>query len=129
MQCENQVIIEIDQDSTIVSKKADAVLMVVNESGKEMTGSMKYWLDISQVIEMMAMCKSITSETLLDFETESAHIYVISETGIKQLLPKVLQLCKQSDVQSINVPALPDIETEVWGIDCDDEIVIRICGK
>lgn len=123
------MIIEIDEHSTIVGTKADAVLMVVDESGKETTGSMKYWLDISQVIEMMAICKNITNETLLDFETESAHIYVISEKGIKELLPRVLELCKQGDVQSINVPAIPEIETEVWGLDCDDEIVVRICGK
>ena len=48
------MIIEIEKNATILDRKADAILMVVDSAGKDVTGLLKNWLDISQVIEMMA---------------------------------------------------------------------------
>jgi hypothetical protein len=123
------MIIELDNKSTITGVKADAVLMVVDNRGHEKTGHMKYWLDIAQVVEMMGLCGQLSEESLYDFETETAHIYVVTESGAVSMLPKVLDLCTRADVKSINVPSVASLDTEIWGIESDSDVLVRICGK
>lgn len=123
------MIIEIEKKASVIDKKADALLLVVDRNGRDMNGMLKHWLDIAQVIEMMATCKQINEQLFLDFETDLAHIFVICQDGIAETLPVVLNECTQRDVSSINVPSSPDIETTLWGAETQADILVRVCGK
>lgn len=122
------MIIELAQKSTVVDHRADAALLVVDENGNDLTGVMKNWLDISQVIDMMATCKQLNDQTLMDFETESAHLYVATDKSAPKIIEQLLANCLSSDIGSINIPALPEIETLVWGLDIEGDLLVRVCG-
>lgn len=127
MQREGQVIIEVDNEATVVNRQAGALVMVVDSSGKDVTGLLKHWLDIAQVVEMKANCKELTSGDLLHFELENAHLYVIPNSDIQTSLTKVLDLAESHDVTSINMPDIQEVSTIVWGMNHPSNILLRLC--
>lgn len=122
------MIIELAQKSTVIDHEADAVLLVVDENGNDMTGVMKHWLDISQVINMMATCKQLNDQTLMDFETETAHLYVATDTSAPKIIEQLLSGCPSVDIESINIPALPEIDSLIWGLEIENDLLVRVCG-
>ena len=123
------MIIEIEKNATILDRKADAILMVVDSAGKDVTGLLKNWLDISQVIEMMALCKELGPAKVLDFELETAHLYVITKDDVQASLAKVFELAKSHDVSSINIPDIEDVSIAVWGMESSEDILVRLCQR
>lgn len=116
-------------DVHILEKKADALLMVVDSSGRDISGNLRHWLDISQVIEMMALCKQLDTETVLDFELEAAHIFVITNDDYQQSWKHVVSKCRASDVSSINVPNVSELSAVIWESDSCDDIEVNICRR
>lgn len=121
------MIIEVENEATILNRQAGALLMVVDSSGRDVTGLLKHWLDIAQVIEMRATRKELTSGDVLHFELEEAHLYVITNSDIETSLVKVLDLAELHEVSSINLPDIEEVSTAVWGIDHPSNILLRLC--
>ena len=43
------MIVQIEKEATLLNKKADALVLVVDHDGADRTGLLKHWLDIGQV--------------------------------------------------------------------------------
>ena len=122
------MIIEVDAKATILSKRAEAVLLVIDDAGNETIGLKKVLPDIAQLIDMMAMCKELVADTLLDFETEKARLFVITHGGISKTFHEVINKCIEAGIKSINIPAIKELEIEAWGLEQDNDLLVSICG-
>ena len=123
------MIIEIEKEATLLTKKADALVLVVNENGSDKTGLLKHWLGISQVIEMMALCKELNPGTALHFELERAHLYIVTIEDFESSMRKVFAMARDHDVSSINVPDLDGAAHVLWGLDAGEDIVVNLCRE
>ena len=123
------MIVQIEKEATLLNKKADALVLVVDHDGADRTGLLKHWLDIGQVIAMMATCKELTPGTALHFELERAHLYVVTSEDFEASMKRVLAMAGSHDVSSINVPDIEGLAHVIWGMSEDDDIVINLCSK
>lgn len=123
------MIIQIEKEATLLTKKADALVIAVSESGSDRTGLLKHWLDIGQVVEMMALCKELTPGMALHFELERAHLYVVTVEDFQASMYKVFAMARDHSVKSINIPDMDDFTHVIWGMEVDDSIVVNLCSK